>query len=50
MKTIDGKYHLLEQDDRKNGHQVKRNDSKNVWRYQCPLCSSGRKTIHQKEK
>ena len=50
MKTIDGKYHLLEQDDRKSGHQVKRNDSKNVWRYQCPLCSSGRKTIHQKEK
>lgn len=50
MKTIDGKYYLLEETDRNSGHKVKRTDEKNVWRYLCPLCSATRKTEHRKEK
>ena len=49
MKTIDGKYYLLEDTDLRDAHRVKRNDSKNVWRCRCPLCSATRKE-HKKEK
>lgn len=50
MKTIDGKYYLLDDTDMKSAHKVKRSDSNNVWRCQCPLCSDGRKKEHRKEK
>ena len=50
MKEIDGKYYLLDANDLKSGHKVQRQDSKNVWRHQCPLCSANRKTEHKKEK
>jgi len=49
MKTIDGKYYLLEDTDLRDAHRVKRNDNKNVWRCRCPLCSATRKE-HKKEK
>ena len=51
MRTIDGKYYVLDDAELKSAHQVRREkDSKNVLRCQCPLCSANRKVEHRKEK
>ena len=51
MRTIDGKYYVLDDAELKSAHQVRREkDSKNVLRCQCPLCSANRKKEHRKEK
>ena len=50
MKTIDGKYYVLEESDLAGGHKVQRQkDTKNVWRCRCPLCSDGRQKAHRRE-
>ncbi len=51
MKTIDGKYYVLDDAELRSAHKVRREkDSKNVLRCQCPLCSANRKKEHRKEK
>ena len=49
MKTIDGKYYVLEQADMKDFRRVKRSDSKHVERGRCPLCSDSRQKEHRRE-
>ena len=51
MIEIDGKYYVLDADDMKGAHKVKRQKAnENVWRCRCPLCSANRKIEHKKEK
>ena len=51
MIEIDGKYYVLDADDMKGAHKVKRqHDTKNVWRCRCPLCSDSRQKEHRMQK
>ena len=49
MKTIDGKYFLLEQSDMNSMKRVKRADGKHVERGICPQCSAQRKAEHRRQ-
>lgn len=49
MKTIDGKYFLLEQSDMNSLKRVKRADGKHVERGICPQCSAQRKAEHRRQ-